>query len=87
MTHDHALDETICHTILARGNLVFGLDCSATKKHALSTACQAGITPQMLERLVCPIGIAEINGKSPSMVAISVAAQLAMWQLGRQLLV
>ena len=35
----------------------------------------------MLERLVCPIGIAEINGKSPSMVAISVVAQLAMWQL------
>ena len=83
MTHDHALDETICHTILARGAFGFlGLIGSATKKaRFVRRLRQAGITPQMLERLVCPIGIAEINGKSPSMVAISIAAQLTMWQL------
>ena len=52
------------------------------KKPFVRRLRQAGITPQILERLVCPIGISEINGKSPSMVAISVAAQLAMWQLG-----
>jgi len=30
--------------------------------------------------LTCPIGIHEINGKSPAHVALSIAAQLAIWQ-------
>ena len=82
MTHDHALDETICHTILARGAFGFlGLIGSATKKaRFVRRLRQAGITPQMLERLVCPIGVEEIKGKAPNMVAMSVATQLTIWQ-------
>ena len=41
---------------------------------------EAGVSESMLELLVCPIGIDEITGKSPSYVALSIAAQLAIWQ-------
>ena len=82
MTHDHALDEAICFAILSREEFGFlGLIGSKTKKTRFFRRFRrAGIAPQMLERVVCPIGIAEINGKAPNMVAVSVAAQLAIWQ-------
>jgi xanthine/CO dehydrogenase XdhC/CoxF family maturation factor len=38
----------------------------------------------MLDQLVCPIGISEINGKSPAHVALSIAADLAIWQQLRE---
>jgi xanthine/CO dehydrogenase XdhC/CoxF family maturation factor len=34
----------------------------------------------MLERLTCPVGIDLVTGKQPVRVAISIAAQLAIWQ-------
>jgi xanthine/CO dehydrogenase XdhC/CoxF family maturation factor len=34
----------------------------------------------MLDQLICPIGISEISGKSPAYVALSIAADLAIWQ-------
>jgi xanthine/CO dehydrogenase XdhC/CoxF family maturation factor len=39
-----------------------------------------GIKDEQLTRLTCPIGIDEINSKQPVKVAISIAAQLAIWQ-------
>ena len=39
-----------------------------------------GITDAQLKRLTCPIGIDDINSKEPVKVAISIAAQLAIWQ-------
>jgi xanthine dehydrogenase accessory factor len=82
MTHDHALDEAICLAILSRGDFGFlGLIGSATKRaRFVRRLRQAGVAPERLDRLVCPIGIAEISGKAPDMVALSVAAQLAIWQ-------
>ena len=82
MTHDHALDEAICFAILSRGKFGFlGLIGSKTKKaRFVRRLRQAGVAPQILERLVCPIGIAEISDKAPNMVALSIAAQLAIWQ-------
>ena len=82
MTHDHALDEAICLAILSRGDFGFlGLIGSATKRaRFVRRLRQAGVAPEHLDRLVCPIGIAEISGKTPDMVALSVAAQLAIWQ-------
>jgi len=82
MTHDHALDEAICLAILSRGDFGFlGLIGSATKRaRFVRRLRQAGVAPDRLDRLVCPIGIAEISGKAPDMVALSVAAQLAIWQ-------
>ena len=82
MTHDHALDEAICLAILSRGDFGFlGLIGSATKRaRFVRRLRQAGVAPEHLDRLVCPIGITEISGKTPDMVALSVAAQLAIWQ-------
>ena len=40
----------------------------------------AGVSPAMLDRLISPIGISDIKGKSPAQVALSIAADLAIWQ-------
>jgi xanthine/CO dehydrogenase XdhC/CoxF family maturation factor len=39
-----------------------------------------GIRDEQLKKLTCPIGIDEINSKQPVKVAISIAAQLSIWQ-------
>ncbi len=82
MTHSHALDEAICLQLLTRGDFAFlGLIGSKTKRaRFVSRLGAAGIGPAMLDLLTCPIGIHEINGKSPAHVALSIAAQLAIWQ-------
>ena len=82
MTHDHALDEAICLQILARGEFSFlGLIGSATKRARFTRRLrQAGISEAMLSLLVCPIGVSQITGKEPARVALSIAAQLAIWQ-------
>jgi len=82
MTHSHALDEAICLQLLTRGDFAFlGLIGSKTKRaRFVSRLGAAGIGPAMLDLLTCPIGIDEINGKSPAHVALSIAAQLAIWQ-------
>lgn len=82
MTHDHALDEAICLQILLRGDFAFlGLIGSATKRaRFVRRLKQAGISAAMLDLLVCPVGIAEITGKSPAQVALSISAQLVIWQ-------
>ena len=62
-----------------------GLIGSATKRaRFVRRLRQAGVAPEQLDRLVCPIGIAEISGKAPDMVALSVSAQLAILAAGRQ---
>ena len=68
--------------ILSRGDSGFlGLIGSATKRaRFVRRLRQAGVAPEHLDRLVCPIGIAEISGKAPDIVALSVSAQLAIWQ-------
>jgi xanthine/CO dehydrogenase XdhC/CoxF family maturation factor len=38
----------------------------------------------MLDRLISPIGISDIKGKSPAQVALSIAADLAIWQQLRE---
>jgi xanthine dehydrogenase accessory factor len=40
---------------------------------------QAGITDSQLGRMNCPVGLAAIKGKAPERVALSIAAQLAIW--------
>jgi xanthine dehydrogenase accessory factor len=78
MTHDHALDLALCEQVLRRDDVHFvGLIGSATKaarfRHRL---LQAGISPEQLERLVCPVGMPEIRSKQPGAIAVAIAAQL-----------
>lgn len=82
MTHSHALDETICQGILSRGEFGFlGLIGSVTKRARFVRRMRAaGIPPSVLDLLVCPVGIGEITGKAPAFVALSIAAQLAIWR-------
>jgi xanthine dehydrogenase accessory factor len=75
MTHDHALDFEIVAAALQRPDLLaVGLIGSDTKRaRFLSRLVRLGIDG---EKLICPIGLAGIEGKEPAIVAVSVAAQL-----------
>ena len=82
LTHSHQLDEAICYAVLSGGGFArCGLIGSQTKKarfeHRLK---KRGISDQMLARLTCPIGLDLIVSKAPAHLAISIAAQLAIWQ-------
>jgi xanthine dehydrogenase accessory factor len=81
MTYSHAIDLQICRAVLATDRFAWvGLIGSATKRARFESRLgQAGIRPQQLERLRCPIGIAGITSKAPEMIAIAVAAELAIW--------
>ena len=78
MTHSHPLDFEITIAALKRGTFAYvGLIGSKTKRARLtSLARQVGLTDAEIEPLVCPIGIAEIAGKEPPVIAAAVAAQL-----------
>ncbi len=78
LTHSHDLDMAITQAILARGDFgYFGLIGSQTKRARFEhRLLQRGVTPQLLERLVCPIGVPGITGKEPEVIAVAVLAQL-----------
>jgi xanthine dehydrogenase accessory factor len=78
MTHDHDLDAQICEALLQRGDFSFlGLIGSDTKRaRFVQRFRRAGIADAALQRLICPIGHADIRGKAPPVIAISIAAQL-----------
>ncbi|MGH6894285.1 MAG: xanthine dehydrogenase accessory protein XdhC [Dongiaceae bacterium] len=78
MTHSHQLDLEICDRALRRGDFGFlGLIGSETKKARFLSALRGrGHGAAKLERLVCPIGLAQIPGKQPMAIAVSTAAQL-----------
>jgi xanthine dehydrogenase accessory factor len=78
MTHSHPLDFDITATALRHHAFDFvGLIGSETKRARFTSyARQLGITDRDIERLVCPIGIPQIKGKEPAVIAAAVAAQL-----------
>jgi xanthine dehydrogenase accessory factor len=79
MTHSHALDLTLSERILRRDFSYFGLIGSATKRAKFTRRFKArGLSDDVIERMVCPIGIPELPGKHPGEIAIAVAAQLLM---------
>ena len=82
MTHSHSLDEAICLQLLMRGDFAYlGLIGSKSKRARFTKRlAAAGVSPAMLDRLISPIGIRDIKGKSPAHVALSIAADLAIWQ-------
>jgi xanthine dehydrogenase accessory factor len=80
MTHSDALDFDIAVGALQRRTFDFvGLIGSETKRARFVTwARQMGMPKRGIDRLVCPIGITEIKGKAPAVIAAALAAQLLL---------
>ena len=78
MTHSHALDLEIVTAALRLGCFAYvGVIGSATKRaRFLSQMRQAGLADGLAATLVCPIGLPEIAGKEPAVIAASVVAQI-----------
>ncbi len=74
MTHSHAVDLEIVAAVLARPFRFLGLIGSATKRATFVRRLhERGLDTS---RLTCPIGLPQIRGKAPAVIAASVAAQL-----------
>jgi xanthine dehydrogenase accessory factor len=78
MTHSHPLDFDITVAALQHETFDFvGLIGSQTKRaRFVHWARQMGVTDRQIERLVCPIGVPQIKGKEPAVIAAALAAQL-----------
>jgi xanthine dehydrogenase accessory factor len=78
MTHSHPLDFDITAGALQQQQFDFvGLIGSETKRaRFVNFARQIGVADRDIERLVCPIGMTEIKGKEPAVIAAALAAQL-----------
>lgn len=82
LTHRHDLDLDLVDAILRREDIQqgcgwVGMIGSRTKRAAFEHRLQArGHAPAQIAQLVCPIGLPGIAGKSPQVIAVSVAAQL-----------
>ena len=76
LTHDHGLDYRLVAAALAGRARFVGLIGSSTKRaRFLSRLAAEGIDPG---RLTCPIGLPEIEGREPEVIAIAALAQLLM---------
>ena len=78
MTHNHQLDLELTAAILTRNDFTyFGLIGSKTKRvkfeHRLR---ERGFDTALLQRMHCPMGLAEVKGKLPIEIAVSIAAEV-----------
>lgn len=78
MSHDHALDYTLCRAILNRSEFAWlGLIGSKSKGAKFrSRLAREGFASDTIARLVSPIGVGAVESKWPAAIAIAVAAQL-----------
>ncbi len=78
MTHQHPLDYAITEAVLRRGDAGFlGVIGSQTKAQRFRMRLEhRGFPRDAIAAMHCPIGLAEVPGKRPMEVAISIAAQL-----------
>jgi len=78
MTHDHAEDAALCDAALRCGHLgSIGLIGSAVKWGRFTRKLAAeGHDEAALARITTPIGLPDITGKAPAVIAVSVAADL-----------
>ncbi|WP_116474397.1 xanthine dehydrogenase accessory protein XdhC [Zobellella maritima] len=78
MTHNHQLDFELAARILKRGDArYFGMIGSHTKRKRFEYRLrERDFDQQTVDRMVCPIGLAEVGGKHPAEIAVSVAGQL-----------
>ncbi|GGL70113.1 xanthine dehydrogenase accessory protein XdhC [Streptomyces anthocyanicus] len=79
MTHDHAEDAALCDAALRTDHLgSVGLIGSAAKwaRFRKRLAGEGGHDDALIDRIKTPIGLADITGKEPATIAVSVAADL-----------
>ncbi|MEV6596179.1 xanthine dehydrogenase accessory protein XdhC [Actinoplanes sp. NPDC051346] len=78
MTHDHAEDFALCDAVLRGGGFAsVGLIGSAGKWARFRARLAAqGHDDATIARITTPIGLADIRGKEPATIAVSVAADL-----------
>ena len=78
MSHSHPLDFDLCHALLERNDFAWlgliGSDSKAARFR--SRLARTGLGPEVIERLVCPVGVEGITSKWPAAIAVAVAAQL-----------
>ena len=75
-THD--LDGRIAQAVLTVGRFRYcGMIGSRKKRdEILASLVDSGLAPEKIARLQCPIGIPELHGRAPAVIAVSVAAQV-----------
>ncbi|MWV14125.1 xanthine dehydrogenase accessory protein XdhC [Pseudomonas sp. R-28-1W-6] len=78
MTHNHQLDLELTAAILARNDFTwFGLIGSKSKRarfeHRLR---ERGLASEVVQRMRCPMGLAEVKGKLPMEIAVSIAGEV-----------
>lgn len=78
MTHDHAEDFHLCDAALRHPGLgSIGLIGSSAKWIRFQKNLEAsGFSAEEVSAIQCPIGLPEVRGKQPAVIAVSVAAEL-----------
>jgi xanthine dehydrogenase accessory protein XdhC len=78
MTHDHAEDAALCDAALRTDRLAtVGLIGSSAKwARFRKKLADEGHSPEAIARITTPIGLSDIRGKKPAVIAVSVAARL-----------
>jgi xanthine dehydrogenase accessory factor len=78
MTHNHQQDYAILEAVLQRGDARYiGLIGSQTKWRRFQMRLQhRGHPADYYQQVHCPVGLAEVPGKRPIEVAVSVAGEL-----------
>lgn len=77
LTHNHALDLAIIDGVFRHKSFAFlGLIGSKSKKARFVSRLSQRHNPELVERLICPLGIVQTSSKLPAVIAVSVVAQL-----------
>ncbi len=78
MTHNHQLDLELTAAILKRNDFAYyGLIGSQTKRMKFEHRLRdRGFSPEVMQKMRCPMGIPEVKGKLPIEIAISIAGEV-----------
>ncbi len=78
MTHSHGLDLELSDAALRAERFGYvGVIGSATKRaRFVKRLRQAGLAKELVDTLVCPVGLGDVRSKLPAAIAVSVAAEL-----------
>jgi|SRR5690625_3172292 len=77
LTHNHALDLAIIDAVFSQKPFAFlGLIGSKSKRARFVSRLARKHSPDLIERMCCPVGTVQTSSKLPAVIAVSVAAQL-----------